>query len=55
MGSLRPSNKELRLRKVAIGSNSLEVEVHVGLKSQSQRSKVARSKCNRKHRDLEVY
>jgi len=26
MGSLRPSYKELRSRKVAIGSNSLEVE-----------------------------
>jgi len=55
MGSLRPSNKERRLRKVAIGSNSLEVEVHVGRKLQSRRSKVARSKCDRKHCDLEVY
>jgi len=40
MGSPRPSYKELRLRKVAIGSNSLEVESHKvkGRKSQSRRS-----------------
>ena len=40
MGSPRPSYKELRSRKVAIGSNSLEVEsrkVEVA-KSQSRRS-----------------
>jgi len=55
MGSPRPSNKELRSRKVAIGSKSLEVEVHISRKSQSRRSKVARSKCDRKRRDLEVY
>jgi len=55
MGSPRPSNKEQRLRKVAIGSNSLKVEVHEGRKSQSQRLKVARSRCDRKCHDLEVY
>ena len=41
MGSPRPSYKELRLRKVAIGSNSLEVESR---KVEVAKSKVARSK-----------
>ena len=38
MGSPRPSNKELRSRKVAKGSNSLEVESRKvkGRKSQGQ-------------------
>ena len=36
MGSPRPSNKELRSRKVAVGLNSLEVEVHKGRKSQGR-------------------
>jgi len=36
MGSPRPSNKELRSKKVAIGSNSLEVEVHEGRKLQGR-------------------
>jgi len=46
MGSPRPSNTELRWRKVAIGSNSLKVESRKveGRKSQGRRSKVARSK-----------
>jgi len=38
MGSPRPSKKELRSRKVAIGSKSLEVEVHISRKSQSRKS-----------------
>jgi len=46
MGSPRPSYKELRSRKVAIGSNSLEVESRKVAKSQSRRSiaKIAISK-----------
>jgi len=50
MGSPRPSYKELRLRKVAIGSNSLEVKSR-----KVARSKVAKLKVDRKRRDLEVY
>jgi len=37
MGSPRPSNKDLRLRKVAIGSNSLKVEVYKGHKVESRK------------------
>ena len=58
MGSPRPSYKELRSRKVAIGSNSLEVEsrkVDSRKVAKSQSRKVAKSKVDRKHRDLEVY
>jgi len=52
MGSPRPSYKELRSRKVAIGSNSLEVESR---KVEGRSRKVAKSQVDRKRRDLEVY
>ena len=44
MGSPRPSYKELRSRKVAIGSNSLEVESR---KVEGRSRKVAKSQSRR--------
>ena len=50
MGSPRPSYKELRSRKVAIGSNSLEVESRkVEVRSQTSRSRsLLRSKYSKR-------